>query len=73
MQGEVEEGPDLFILMPEVLTLQHGMRGRALRLSDTPSSCSERGCPLDEDMALYCQVMNIWILQHESTEGSVPG
>lgn len=52
--------------------MQHGADGRALWLPDSPASCSERGLPFDEDTAPYCQVMNIWTLQQESSEGSVP-
>lgn len=52
--------------------VQRGVDGRALWLPDSPASCSERGCPYDEDTAPYCQVMNIWTIQQESTTGSAP-
>ena len=61
------------ILMLELKLMQSGLDGRALWLPDSPASCSERGCPFDEDTAPYCQVMNIWTLQQESVDGSVPG
>ncbi|BDA51042.1 hypothetical protein COCOBI_17-2620 [Coccomyxa sp. Obi] len=54
-------------------SVERGADGRALWLPDSPASCSERGCPFDEDTAPYCQVMNIWTLQQESAEGGVPG